>query len=332
MTMRAALTALLVTVVSLPAGAAQWLAKFGEVGPLKIGMSLAEANSALGSHFAKPKVPGVDPTGSCYYVGPVQPGSIWLMFIAGDLARIDVTARGVETNAGVSVGDLSEAVGAAYASDVTRSPAFLPSTTRRVPCSRRSEWQVWAALCHLRGEGRRVLRGHGKEHQIRGELRLNSLPDDSARDSPSIRPDHALAVSFAGLARGWFVQRWCGCCISELNSPVDAGLAAQPGVPLMFGDRRLARVEIGAHGAETVAAIGVGAAEAAVFRAYGSRVVQTPHARVARMAGTFGSGRRTAGTVCGPGPSKVASAPSASAPRRPSGGSAVARRRARRPQ
>lgn len=115
--------ALLAAAFALPAGAAQWIATFGHVGPLKLGMSLASVSRVLGGHFSAPGVPGADPNGRCFYVDPSREPAVELMFIDGRLARIDVVRSGIETAKGVSVGDTEAALLAAYRPHVSMAPA-----------------------------------------------------------------------------------------------------------------------------------------------------------------------------------------------------------------
>lgn len=115
--------ALLAAALALPAGAAQWTATFGRVGPLKLGMSLASVNRVLGEHFSAPGIRGADPSGRCFYVDPSREPAVELMIIDGRLARIDVVKSGVETAKGISVGDTEAAVLAAYRPRISIAPA-----------------------------------------------------------------------------------------------------------------------------------------------------------------------------------------------------------------
>lgn len=124
--------ALLAVAISLPAGAAQWTATFGHVGPLKLGMSLATVNEVLGAHYAPPKIPEADPSGRCFYVDPPPYPGVYLMVIDGRLARIDIGQKSdIKTAKGVSVGGTQASVLAAYGSGVAIEPAaYYPGLGR----------------------------------------------------------------------------------------------------------------------------------------------------------------------------------------------------------
>jgi hypothetical protein len=126
MWLRKVVLALILVLVSLPIGAAQssWVATFGHVGPLKLGMPLAVVSKVFGEHFSPPTVPEADPTRRCFYEVPKRDRGIELMIIDGRLARIDVVNRGIETANGVSVGDTQAKAAHAYGLRLSVMPAF----------------------------------------------------------------------------------------------------------------------------------------------------------------------------------------------------------------
>lgn len=125
------LLALLIAALSLPVIAGQWAATFETVGPLRIGMSLAQVNQALGTHLAAPEVPDADPSGRCVYLEPPRNPAIGLMLIDGRLARIDIVKKGIDVTTGIAVGDSTAAVVAAYGSRITTEPdAYYPRRGR----------------------------------------------------------------------------------------------------------------------------------------------------------------------------------------------------------
>jgi hypothetical protein len=82
-------------------------------GPLKVGMSRAEAERALGAPLtASPPAPGSD----CQYARPPQgPDGLSLMLIAGTVARIDVRDNAaLATPAGIHIGSNEFEVDNAY--------------------------------------------------------------------------------------------------------------------------------------------------------------------------------------------------------------------------
>lgn len=123
MSPRKLLVALLAAAFPLSAGASQWSVTFGEVGPLRLGMSMATMNRVLGEDLAAPKVPGADPVGRCFYVDPPREPALQLMIIEGRLARIDVVKSGIKTTKGVAVGDTEASVLAAYGTRIAVEPA-----------------------------------------------------------------------------------------------------------------------------------------------------------------------------------------------------------------
>jgi hypothetical protein len=90
------------------------------LGPLRAGMSFAEASAALGGALVVPS--GAD-TAACDYVewrgGP--PG-VQVMVEEGRIARVDVDTVGVATAAGAQVGDSEERIQSLYRGRVVVSP------------------------------------------------------------------------------------------------------------------------------------------------------------------------------------------------------------------
>lgn len=131
MSLRKLLVTLLAMMFSIPAGAAPWIATFGQVGQLKLGMPLAAVSRVLGEHFAPPKIPAGDPTGRCFYVHPSRMPALELMIIDDRLARIDVVSSSIKTAKGVTVGDTETAVLAAYQPHISVAPAaYYPGVGR----------------------------------------------------------------------------------------------------------------------------------------------------------------------------------------------------------
>src|SRR4051812_40983637 len=72
------------------------------VEPVKIGMTLKELNAALHEHFALSNDPEER---ECDYFGSPLLPHISLMVVRGRLARVEVDAEGVPSEAGLQVGD-----------------------------------------------------------------------------------------------------------------------------------------------------------------------------------------------------------------------------------
>lgn len=79
-----------------------WIVREDGVGPVKIGMTLAQLNAALHEKFS---LPAEKEDQGCFYVSTRGHDSIAFMIENGRLVRIDVNEAGVVTVAGVQVGD-----------------------------------------------------------------------------------------------------------------------------------------------------------------------------------------------------------------------------------
>jgi len=79
-----------------------WVIRDDGAGPVKIGMSLSQLNTALHEKFAMPKAK--DEQG-CFYGNAAKHPHVSFMIEGGRLARIDVDSAGISTMEGVQVGD-----------------------------------------------------------------------------------------------------------------------------------------------------------------------------------------------------------------------------------
>jgi hypothetical protein len=110
-----------VGVVALPAGPNDVGVTPRGLGPLRIGLPLAAADSALGGTLGEPA--GAAPGSTCAYVPWAgAPPGVRVMVEEGVIARIDVDSVGAATDAGVRVGDPEARVREAYAGRVTETP------------------------------------------------------------------------------------------------------------------------------------------------------------------------------------------------------------------
>ncbi|HYH79224.1 MAG TPA: hypothetical protein VEX86_05485 [Longimicrobium sp.] len=89
---------------------AQWVLRADGAGPLRVGMTVDEANQAVAG--------GLDRTAgleACDYVRPKNgPAGLGVMMENGRIARVDVDSAGVATAAGVRPGDTEARVREAY--------------------------------------------------------------------------------------------------------------------------------------------------------------------------------------------------------------------------
>jgi len=76
--------------------------RFDGIGPIKIGMSLAQLNLALQERF---KMPPARDDQACFYVDSKKHPHINFMILEGRLARIDVETASVSTAASIKIGD-----------------------------------------------------------------------------------------------------------------------------------------------------------------------------------------------------------------------------------
>lgn len=98
-----------------------WTADFDRVGPVRVGMSIAEAEAAVGGSFS---LEGrVDEEIACdYAAGDALPEGVALMVWGDTVVRVDVFDPGVPTVRGVGVGDPEARVLATYAGSVGVEP------------------------------------------------------------------------------------------------------------------------------------------------------------------------------------------------------------------
>ena len=90
------------------------------IGPLKAGMTFAEADAALGGALLVPA--GVDTTGCDYLVWEGGPSGVQVMFDEHRIARVDVDTAGIATAAGARVGDDEARIKRLYPGRVTVTP------------------------------------------------------------------------------------------------------------------------------------------------------------------------------------------------------------------
>jgi hypothetical protein len=115
-----ALLALAGQVATAKAAASDWTLDASGFGPLKIGMSFAQAQRVAGPAL-RPTAPSLLPGPSCDQLAlPGHPG-VALMFVDGVLHRVDVFQPGIRTTRGIAAGDPVEKVSQVHAG-LTRTP------------------------------------------------------------------------------------------------------------------------------------------------------------------------------------------------------------------
>ena len=88
-------------------------------GPLRVGMTVAQAASALGGGFAAPK----GYSGGCGYAVLVKaPRGFAVMLNEGKIARFEIRSGGIKTTEGARVGDSETRIKSLYAGRVTSTP------------------------------------------------------------------------------------------------------------------------------------------------------------------------------------------------------------------
>lgn len=93
-----------IMIAGVPLAAADdWRITTAGYGPVKIGMSVAEASAALGVKLVS-EGPVDEPT--CHYMRP-EPAveGLWFMISNDHVARIEVIAAGITTRSGLGIGD-----------------------------------------------------------------------------------------------------------------------------------------------------------------------------------------------------------------------------------
>ncbi|MFZ0293810.1 MAG: hypothetical protein WAL52_09420 [Candidatus Sulfotelmatobacter sp.] len=107
--LRSLLATLLLVATSVTAGDA-WTIREDGVGPVKVGMTLAQLSAALHQKLAADEQ---DEQG-CFYINPRGHDNISFMIIDGHVARVEVGAAGIKTTTGIQVGDSEAQVRKAY--------------------------------------------------------------------------------------------------------------------------------------------------------------------------------------------------------------------------
>jgi hypothetical protein len=97
--MRSLLVTLLLVTTSFAGDA--WVIREDGVGPVKVGMTLAQLSAALHQELAADER---DEHG-CFYINARWHDNVSFMIIDGHVARVEVAGPGVKTSTGIQVGD-----------------------------------------------------------------------------------------------------------------------------------------------------------------------------------------------------------------------------------
>jgi hypothetical protein len=102
------ITLLLVFAATASAAAEDWRVTTAGYGPVKIGMSVAEASAALGVKLVSD---GPVDNPECHYLRP-EPAveGLWFMISNDRVVRVEVNAPGITTRSGLGVGDAESRV------------------------------------------------------------------------------------------------------------------------------------------------------------------------------------------------------------------------------
>lgn len=108
---------------SAPAGPGEWLVRFDGYGPVRIGMTPAEASRALGMKFES-EVDLNDPVlaRSCFYVWSPSLKDVGFMVTEGRISRVDIDSDTVLTEAGVKINSTIENIIRLYPGRVIIEP------------------------------------------------------------------------------------------------------------------------------------------------------------------------------------------------------------------
>lgn len=97
--------------------ASAWTVTPSGIGPIRVGMSAADLQRVAGDIT----LPAND--AECAYVRPpAAPAGVVVMLARGQVARVDIDSAGVQSDAGVAVGDSTSRVSQAYAGRVAVTP------------------------------------------------------------------------------------------------------------------------------------------------------------------------------------------------------------------
>lgn len=98
-----------------------WVLRENGIGPVKIGMNLAQLNAVLHERFSKPTEEWQSQ--ECFYVKPRRHPHTAFVIEDGRVTRIDVDGAGISTSTGIKVGDSEARALKIYGSKLEVEPA-----------------------------------------------------------------------------------------------------------------------------------------------------------------------------------------------------------------
>jgi hypothetical protein len=98
-----------------------WTVSIHGYGPVRVGMTLAEAATAGGRQFGEPQMGSVECDYFLFADDTVR-GSAHFMVINGQIARVDVNDSSIATTEGARMGDTEERINQLYPGRVTVQP------------------------------------------------------------------------------------------------------------------------------------------------------------------------------------------------------------------
>lgn len=106
-----------------------WRVDFRGIGPIRLGMTLAEVRQVLHEPNARLTEDAAVPAAECaYLISSKLPEAVGVMFLNERVARVDVSERGVLTVRGAAVGDSERQIKKLYPGIVVEPHHYNPET------------------------------------------------------------------------------------------------------------------------------------------------------------------------------------------------------------
>jgi len=98
-----------------------WVLRFDGIGPVRVGMTLPQVNSAMGKRFQIPSDPDEK---DCFYINPTKHPGLAIMLLHQRVARVDVDGTDTPTSLGIRNGDSEKRTLTVYGSRMRVEPSF----------------------------------------------------------------------------------------------------------------------------------------------------------------------------------------------------------------
>lgn len=115
-------TAVVAPSVAPAAADTGWVLRMDGAGPLRVGMTMDEARTALGGDLTTGLAGPPDPTACDYPKSAALPAGLRVMMEGGRLVRVDIDSAALATAEGARVGDPESRIQQLYAGRVTEGP------------------------------------------------------------------------------------------------------------------------------------------------------------------------------------------------------------------